>query len=246
MRLRDGVHRFLGIFVAAVAALASIAPAQAQSAAPRMPLGRATAAPVGYLEFCAGHAGACGEQARSDISPGSALSSFWREAFDTDGTSALASEEVRNRSHETPLHQRPDAGGGRVPLTTANLDLLNTVNRGVNRAITPAPDMIENRAADIWSLPLLEGARTGDCEDYVLEKRRALAAAGLPQEALSIAVVRTRAGETHAVLLVDTDAGELVLDNRSQWIAPWNEVGYRWVKRQSPSDPARWVRIGAL
>lgn len=230
------MNRILGLFLAAAAALATIAPAQAQPAAPRMPLGRVTTPPVGYVEFCAARPAECREQAGRMASGASALSSFWREAFRPEGTSALA------------LAPAAQPAAAHIPLTADALDLLNSVNRGVNSAIAPTTDRVDGRRADVWSLPLADAAAApaGDCEDYVLEKRRALVARGLAAEALSIAVVRTRSGESHAVLLVDTDAGELVLDNRSHWISPWTQVDYRWVKRQNPADPSAWVRIGAL
>ena len=56
----------------------------------------------------------------------------------------------------------------------------------------------------------------GDCEDYVLLKRKMLIDAGWPREALLITVVRDRKGEGHAVLTVKTDKGELVLDNQNE------------------------------
>lgn len=241
------MHRITGLLLAAAAAAVMATPAQAGSDAPRMPLGRATTPPVGYVEFCAERPGECRERARDGEAGASGLSSFWREAFSDDRTSAFdtaSDRQTRAQIHAQPASERTIAG--RVALTSETLALLNTVNRQVNQAIIPAADRAAGRAADIWSLPIEDGIRAGDCEDYVLEKRRALAAQGLPLAALSIAVVRTRAGETHAVLVVDTDAGELVLDNRSNWLAPWHEVGYRWIKRQDPSDPAKWVRVGAL
>ena len=45
----------------------------------------------------------------------------------------------------------------------------------------------------------------GDCEDYVLLKRRMLMQAGWPREALLITVVRDKKGDGHAVLTVKTD-----------------------------------------
>jgi predicted transglutaminase-like cysteine proteinase len=84
----------------------------------------------------------------------------------------------------------------------------------------------------------------GDCKDYVLEKRRALVADGVPAADLSIAIVMTPWGETHAVLLVRTDRGELVLDSLSQWIQPWRKVHYKWIKRQAPGQQLTWVSLG--
>jgi len=92
-----------------------------------------------------------------------------------------------------------------------------------------------------WSYP---DDGYGDCEDYVLLKRRTLMEAGWPREALLITVVRDRKGDGHAVLTVKTDQGEFVLDNQVQEILPWSETNYRFVKRQSQSDPNQWVSIG--
>ncbi|HEY5409194.1 MAG TPA: transglutaminase-like cysteine peptidase, partial [Caulobacteraceae bacterium] len=104
-----------------------------------------------------------------------------------------------------------------VPLTDETMGQLNLVNHLVNQLITFAPDNVVYGKDDYWAEPLEEqaGPKRGDCEDYVLEKRRALLVRGIPAAALSIAVVRTRRGEGHAVLLVVTDRGELVLDSLS-------------------------------
>ena len=61
--------------------------------------------------------------------------------------------------------------------------------------------------------------------------------AGWPREALLITVVRDKKGDGHAVLTVKTNRGEFVLDNQVGEILPWNKTGYRFVKRQSQSDP---------
>ena len=129
-----------------------------------------------------------------------------------------------------------------VHLTSATLMQLNLVNRLVNGLIRQTPDIQAYGVADYWTEPL-EGAgpRMGDCEDYVLEKRRALIARGLPSSAMSIAVVTTHWGETHAVLLVDTDKGEMVLDSLSSWILGWQDAPYQWVERQVPGAPMVWV-----
>ena len=84
----------------------------------------------------------------------------------------------------------------------------------------------------------------GDCEDYVLLKRRMLVQAGWPREALLITVVRDRHGDGHAVLTVKTDKGEFILDNQNDQILLWADTGYRFVKRQSQSDPNVWVALG--
>jgi predicted transglutaminase-like cysteine proteinase len=83
----------------------------------------------------------------------------------------------------------------------------------------------------------------GDCEDYVLLKRKLLAQAGWPLSALLITVVRKADGEGHAVLTVRTDRGDLILDNLAADIKVWNETPYLFVKRQSEQNTGRWVSI---
>jgi predicted transglutaminase-like cysteine proteinase len=92
-----------------------------------------------------------------------------------------------------------------------------------------------------WSYP---DDGYGDCEDYVLLKRRMLMEAGWPREALLITVVRDQKGDGHAILTVKTDRGEFVLDNQNERVVLWAESGYRFVKRQSQSDPNVWVALG--
>ncbi len=115
------------------------------------------------------------------------------------------------------------------------------VNRWVNDTIKPMTDMDHWGVIEKWSLPT-DGY--GDCEDYVLLKRKMLIDAGWPREALLITVVRDKKGEGHAVLTVKTDKGEFILDNQNENVVLWTETGYRFVKRQSQADPNVWVSLG--
>ncbi len=123
---------------------------------------------------------------------------------------------------------------------TAWRDLLK-VNRWVNETVKPMTDMEHWGVIEKWSLPT-DGY--GDCEDYVLMKRKMLVDAGWPREALLITVVRDKNGEGHAVLTVKTDKGECRHDNQNENVVAWNETGYRFVKRQSQSDQNVWVSLG--
>ncbi len=115
------------------------------------------------------------------------------------------------------------------------------VNKWVNETIKPITDLEHWGVVERWSYP---DDGYGDCEDYVLLKRRMLIEAGWPREALLITVVRDKKGEGHAVLTVKTDRGEFILDNQHPEVLPWTETGYRFVKRQSQSDPNIWVSLG--
>lgn len=129
-----------------------------------------------------------------------------------------------------------------VPKLTPDLwGKLNRINTRVNAAVRRETDAQAWRREDYWSTPLKDGQAVGDCEDFVLEKRRALLEAGVPASALNIAVVTTTWGETHAVLLVATSKGEFVLDNLSSWVLPWREAPYRWRQRQIGGDAFNWA-----
>lgn len=127
-----------------------------------------------------------------------------------------------------------------VMTQTAWKDLVR-VNRWVNESIKPITDSDHWGVVEKWSLPT-DGY--GDCEDYVLLKRKMLIDAGWPRQALLITVVRDKRGDGHAVLTVKSDKGEFVLDNQNEAVVAWTETGYRFVKRQSQSDPNVWVMLG--
>ncbi len=115
------------------------------------------------------------------------------------------------------------------------------VNAWVNQSIKPLTDIEHWGVIERWNYP---DDGYGDCEDYVLLKRRMLMQAGWPREALLVTVVRDKKDEGHAVLTVRTDHGDFSLDNQESDVLPWNKTGYRFVKRQSQSDPNVWVLLG--
>ena len=115
------------------------------------------------------------------------------------------------------------------------------INRTVNTNVKPMTDMDHWGVVERWNYP---DDGYGDCEDYVLQKRKMLMQAGWPREALLITVVRDKHNDGHAVLTVKSDKGEYVLDNQTDDIVLWSDTGYRFVKRQSQSDPNVWVALG--
>jgi predicted transglutaminase-like cysteine proteinase len=118
---------------------------------------------------------------------------------------------------------------------------LNRINDKMNRKIARRTDRDGYGLEDFWTTPLAEGRSFGDCEDYVLEKQRALADAGVPRKALNIALVTTSWGEAHAVLLVSTRDGDYVLDNLSPFVRSWRKTDYRWRQRQVDGDAFTWA-----
>jgi predicted transglutaminase-like cysteine proteinase len=117
---------------------------------------------------------------------------------------------------------------------------LERINRWVNTNIKPMSDMEHWSVLERWNYP---DDGYGDCEDYVLLKRRMLMQAGWPREALLITVV-LNAGDGHAVLTVKTDKGEFILDNETDDILLWSDTAYRFVERQSQADPNVWISLG--
>jgi predicted transglutaminase-like cysteine proteinase len=113
------------------------------------------------------------------------------------------------------------------------------VNTLVNRSVKPMNDFDIYGKDEVWAYP----NGVGDCEDYVLEKRRELMLKGISLSDLLITVVRKSDGEGHAVLTVRTDKGDFILDNLTDAVRQWDQTGYRFLKRQSAENTGRWVSI---
>lgn len=127
-----------------------------------------------------------------------------------------------------------------VELTRTLWKAMIAINDEVNTTVAPRTDMEMWGQEEYWSYPD-NGA--GDCEDYVLEKRRRLMQLGVPAGSLLITVVRQPNGEGHAVLTVRTSLGEYILDNLDTRILAWNETEYTYLKRQSERNSGVWIGI---
>lgn len=127
----------------------------------------------------------------------------------------------------------------RVQLNPDNWGTLLAVNHQVNSTVAAVTDADLYGQEEVWAFP----AFAGDCEDYVLQKRRNLMAQGWPAGALLITVVLQPNGEGHAVLTVRTDRGDLVLDNLENTVKLWSETPYTYLKRQSKNHAGKWEQI---
>lgn len=139
---------------------------------------------------------------------------------------------------ENPDDCRVTSGTALVQLDKARRSELLRINREVNLRIRPINDA-PGAVGDVWQADVT----SGDCEDFALTKRRALVAAGWPAASLRLAVARTRSGEGHAVLIVTTSDGDLVLDNRTTTIRVWNRTDLRLLKIQSAANPHLWFSV---
>ena len=124
-------------------------------------------------------------------------------------------------------------------VTAVGWRVIRDVNASVNRAIRPVTDRELFGRDELWTYP--NGA--GDCEDFVLLKRKKLMQRGFAAADLLITVVRKPDGEGHAVLTVRSSEGDFILDNLENEVKLWSETPYRYLKRQASFHAGRWVSI---
>ncbi|MBX9745779.1 MAG: transglutaminase-like cysteine peptidase [Hyphomonadaceae bacterium] len=206
-------------------------------------------APLGLLDYCE-RTGACGAVAEV-LSARAVVGQGPRE------TAAVASQR------SGPRRVRADAslnftmmlnaaalgreGGARreEPLTRPRWRARPDNKDAVNRAIIAESDINQFGVTERWSRPLLEtqGTRAqarGDCEDYALEKRERLLAAGWAPESVLLAVAELQSGGLHTVVVAHTDRGDFVLDNLRDAPQPVALLDYTWISRQSGPSLSSW------
>jgi predicted transglutaminase-like cysteine proteinase len=127
-----------------------------------------------------------------------------------------------------------------IDLTARDWQTLNRVNQQVNASIKAKTDKDHWGIEDIWDFAE-DGY--GDCEDYQLVKRRKLVEAGYPRRALRMTVVIDEEGAGHAVMMVRTNRGDFILDNKRNAILPWHKTGYVYIKREGDEGSA-WASLG--
>jgi predicted transglutaminase-like cysteine proteinase len=130
-------------------------------------------------------------------------------------------------------------GEARITATPERLAELDEINRYVNDTVLPLTDQEIYGVNEYWTLP----DKYGDCEDYVLLKRKLLIKRGWPQSALLITVVRDENGDGHAVLTARTSQGDFILDNKVSNVRIWSSTPYQYVMRQSYVNPRVWVSL---
>ncbi|MEE1657885.1 transglutaminase-like cysteine peptidase [Microvirga sp. CF3062] len=127
-----------------------------------------------------------------------------------------------------------------ITLSAKDWQTLNRINRQVNAEIKSRTDKDHLGVEDLWGYAE-DGY--GDCEDYQLVKRKRLAEAGFPRRALRMTVVIDEEGAGHAVMMVRTDRGDLILDNKRDAILPWHRTGYTYIKREGDNG-STWASLG--
>jgi predicted transglutaminase-like cysteine proteinase len=158
----------------------------------------------------------------------------------TTGSPALAPlQHVRFCLRYPPDCKSEPTENERIDLTAATRELLERINHSANISIIPTPKRYGPNLEDRWTI----APEMGDCNDYAVTKRHELVKSGLPARALRLAVVRTASGIGHLVLVAVTTKGDLVMDDLTETIRPWQSTNYYWLKIQSAADAKLWYEI---
>jgi predicted transglutaminase-like cysteine proteinase len=131
------------------------------------------------------------------------------------------------------------AEADRIDLNEQASELLKHINHSINMSITPTLKSYGSNIGEGWTI----GPGVGDCNDYAVTKRHELLENGLPSKALRLSVVTTASGIGHLVLVVVTTKGDIVLDNLTDAIRPWQNTDYHWLKIQSATDAKFWYEV---
>ena len=104
--------------------------------------------------------------------------------------------------------------------------LAERINSDVNASVTYKTDLEQYSTPEFWK----EAGAFGDCEDYVLRKRHLLLNEDWPTDKLFLCACWVETNEYHCVLLVNTDKGFFILDNRYNWPMTPKSLPYKWDK----------------
>lgn len=219
-----------------------------------MGLGATNAAPAGLYDFCTRLPQSCGIEPPRFVR----VAETRRETTSTNDGFMLASYRGDQRGFSIPRDVQPrfSSAARALPImpiawTSKTRKLVNRVNRQINGAMIGTTDAMAFGRQEFWTMPLSAPDRPrgrskplADCEDFALEKRKALIAAGIPEDALYLAVAVSESTGLHAVLVISTEHGDFVLDNMSEWLVEWSKTNYVWIKRQATTSLFDWVVAG--
>ncbi|CUX26621.1 MULTISPECIES: transglutaminase-like cysteine peptidase [Agrobacterium] len=138
-------------------------------------------------------------------------------------------DECNIRSKVTPPPRVTEYGWG----------VIREINASVNTTIVAMTDQEIYGKDEVWEYP----TTAGDCEDFVLLKRKKLIERGFSVADLLITVVRKPDGEGHAVLTLRTTDGDYILDNLTDDVKLWTDTNYTYLKRQASFNTGRWISI---
>jgi predicted transglutaminase-like cysteine proteinase len=126
----------------------------------------------------------------------------------------------------------------RMIISDSDYNFIRKVNLDVNKEIEPKNDIENYEMEEWWDYP----EKYGDCEDYALLKRRRLIEAGFSANHLLLSVVKN-GEEGHAILIITTNRGNLILDNLTDEILRLEDTSYLYHSRQSGNKEQAWVKM---
>jgi len=113
----------------------------------------------------------------------------------------------------------------KLKATDKNISLIFRVNREINNSIKYTPDMEQFGKPEDWRVVT---NNKDDCDGYALTKYMKLRSEGIPEECMAVCTCITETGGGHAVLVVSTDIGDFVLDNRYPDARAYDTLPYKW------------------
>ena len=118
-----------------------------------------------------------------------------------------------------------------------NYNVAERINSQVNASVTYKTDLAQFEVPEFWQ----EAGKFGDCEDYALLKRALLLEQGWSSDKLNLCCCWVETGDYHCVLLVDTDKGFYILDNRYVWPMTPKSLPYKWDK--ALREDGKWYEL---
>ncbi len=123
------------------------------------------------------------------------------------------------------FHSESASSHAQGPITKWKQDLsalqglpLETMVEKVNAMMNRVPYINDSKnwgKSDYWATPVEFMNKGGDCEDFAIAKYSSLRALGVPEDRMRIAIVKDmQKGIPHAILVVYTDSGPMILDNQ--------------------------------
>lgn len=155
-----------------------------------------------------------GERSSADLSSFTKWSAMF-DRFADEVNSGQSNEVVQKwRSHLASLKGLP----------------LDEMADGVNDMMNDVRYIGDNKnwgRSDYWETPVEFLSYGGDCEDFAIAKYVSLRMLGVPDNLMRVAIVRdVQKGLPHAILIVYTDEGPMVLDNQIKRMTPAADIGH--------------------
>lgn len=155
-----------------------------------------------------------GERASTDMSSFTKWSSMF-ERFSMEVNNGSSDEVVQKWRSNLAAFQG-------LPLE----QMANKVNNLMNQ-IRYIGDKRNWGKSDYWETPVEFLTYGGDCEDFAIAKYISLRALGVPDRAMRVAIVKDmQKGIPHAILIVYTQSGPMVLDNQIKQMTEASEIAH--------------------